>query len=85
MEVPGFLQARVAEIIGIESDRAERERLWATVLRARIFPDGNMWCCLYGENVQEGIAGFGNTPEQAMWEFEKAMSQPLKPEARHDA
>jgi len=26
------------------------------------YKDGNQWCCLYGENLQEGIAGFGSTP-----------------------
>lgn len=28
--------------------------------------DGNQWCALYGEDLQAGIAGFGNTPFLAM-------------------
>lgn len=28
-------------------------------------PDGNAYCCLEGENLQDGIAGFGDTPEEA--------------------
>ena len=32
----------------------------------RIFPDGNMWCALIGPDLQEGVAGFGTTPEQAL-------------------
>jgi hypothetical protein len=31
--------------------------------------DGNKWCVLWGENLQEGIAGFGDTIEDAMEEF----------------
>ena len=32
----------------------------------RISRDGNMWCALRGENLQEGEAGFGATPEIAL-------------------
>ena len=28
--------------------------------------DGDQWCALYGENLQEGVAGFGRTPAEAM-------------------
>jgi len=31
--------------------------------------DGNKWCVLWGENLQEGIAGFGDTIEKAMVNF----------------
>jgi hypothetical protein len=34
--------------------------------------DGNMWCALLGDNIQEGVCGFGETPEKAMAEFDKA-------------
>ena len=42
----------------------------STHLRPRLYPDGNMWCSLYGENLQEGLAGFGKTPEGAMADFD---------------
>lgn len=48
----------------------ERRGKWAVVLRARIFKDGNKWCCLYGEDLQVGISGFGDTPERAVEDFE---------------
>jgi hypothetical protein len=41
-------------------------------LKPKFFKDGNMWCFLYGENLQEGVAGFGETPYQAMFAFEKS-------------
>ena len=33
--------------------------------------DGNQWCALYGENIQDGVAGFGNSPYLAMSDFDK--------------
>lgn len=40
------------------------------------FKDGNQWCVLLGSNLQEGIAGFGNTPQQAIVAFNKAFYNP---------
>lgn len=50
---------------------AERKRPFM-LLRPRLFPDGNMWCAVYGDSVQEGVAGFGETPEQAAINFDDA-------------
>lgn len=36
------------------------------------YKDGNMWCYLMGENLQEGIAGFGKTPYLAALDFNKS-------------
>jgi hypothetical protein len=33
--------------------------------------DGDKWCALYGENLQDGVAGFGNSPREAMSDFDK--------------
>lgn len=41
------------------------------LMRPRVFPDGNAWCALYGENVQEGVAGFGATPALACADFDR--------------
>jgi hypothetical protein len=40
-----------------------------SVLQPKLSRDGNMWCFLYGENLQEGVAGFGETPYKAMIDF----------------
>lgn len=44
-----------------------------SALKPRLFMDGDMWCALYGDNLQEGIAGFGKTPAKALFEFEANM------------
>lgn len=42
-----------------------------TRMRPAIFPDGNMWCALYGDDLQNGVAGFGKTPYEACADFDK--------------
>lgn len=41
------------------------------LMRPAVSPDGNMWCALYGEDLQCGVAGFGETPEKACADFDK--------------
>lgn len=39
-------------------------------LKPKLFPDGNQWCALYGDNIQEGLCGFGDTPAKAVVDFD---------------
>lgn len=32
--------------------------------------DGAQWCALYGANIHEGVAGFGDSPAKAMRAFD---------------
>ena len=41
-------------------------------LKPNFSKDGNRYCYLYGENLQVGIAGFGNTTAEAMSDFYRA-------------
>ena len=75
-----FYQTRIYEM---EMSVAVREHdvAYFGKLNPRLFKDGDQWCCLLGENIQEGVAGFGDTPHKAImqWnhnlEFEKAGSE----------
>ena len=49
---------------------ASAMQLPSAIYRPRIFMDGNKWCALYGENIQEGVAGFGDSPQEAMMDFD---------------
>ena len=42
----------------------------SAIFRPKIYIDGNMWCALYGDNLQDGVAGFGDSPAAAMWDFD---------------
>ena len=58
----------------------EAERLVLTrfsMLKPSIIRDGDQWCVLYGKDLQEGIAGFGNTPIQAIANWNKALDTPI--------
>lgn len=44
----------------------------SVLYRPSILQDGDKWCCLYGDNLQEGVAGFGETPAEACAAFDKA-------------
>jgi hypothetical protein len=50
---------------------ASEQRAPHVLMRARVFPDGAKWCALYGENIQEGVVGFGDTPASAAADFDK--------------
>lgn len=53
--------------------RLEREKIKSTpsyMLRPRVFPDGCLWCALYGNDIQNGVCGFGQTPEEAYRDFD---------------
>ena len=43
----------------------------SAVFRPRLSIDGNQWCALYGDNLQDGVAGFGDSPADAMWYFDR--------------
>jgi hypothetical protein len=47
------------------------------LLSPRIFIDGNQWCVLHGENLQDGVAGFGDSPILAVYDFNKAWHKSL--------
>ena len=51
----------------------------STYMRPKVFADGNMFCCLLGENIQEGVCGFGDTPDKACYAFDKEWTTPKSP------
>lgn len=54
----------------------EEVNLFVT-LKPKFYIDGNQWCVLLGENIQEGICGFGGSLKKAIWEFSKAVDAEL--------
>lgn len=43
----------------------------AAIYRPALSIDGNQWFALYGENLQDGVAGFGDSPALAMADFDR--------------
>lgn len=44
----------------------------SVIYRPTLRKDGNKWGVLYGDNIQEGVCGFGDTPAEAMNNFDVA-------------
>lgn len=70
METPERYYGWVEEILNNELAASQTKRLMAVILGLVPVKDGNQWCVLYGDNLQVGIAGFGDTPYKAMLAFE---------------
>lgn len=43
----------------------------SVLYRPTVAPDGSKWHALYGPNQMEGVSGFGDTPAEAMADFDK--------------
>ena len=48
-------------------------------MRPAMSIDGNKWCALYGENIQDGVAGFGDSPALACEDFDANWWKKLAP------
>jgi hypothetical protein len=67
-----MLQAAETEV------EAAREKLRPSLLlRPTLSVDGDKWCALYGANLMEGVAGFGDSPAEAYVEFDRAWTAKL--------
>ena len=49
----------------------------SVIYRPQLSLDGNRWCALYGDDLQEGVAGFGDSPEEAMKQFDREWGKKL--------
>lgn len=52
------------------AEAAIEHQLPHVLMRPKLSQDGDMWCALYGDNLQEGVAGFGKSPGEAMSAFD---------------
>jgi len=72
-------------VLNNQWNAAQCAQLPSVLYRPRLMADGTKWCALYGENLQEGVAGFGDTPAEAMHEFDKAWTTERTPAAAFSA
>jgi len=52
----------------------------SVIYKPELYPDGDMWCALFGADLATGVAGFGKTPSEAMYEFDKAWRESKPPQ-----
>lgn len=65
----------------LERQKEQKPTTEEVLIRAGLkpFKDGNQWCILAGDNIQEGVCGFGDTIEDALYEFLKEVCEQQKP------
>lgn len=60
---------------------AHEQQRPSVLMRPAIKRDGNQWCALYGDNLQDGVAGFGDSPAAAMYDFDRNWNAKLQAKA----
>lgn len=63
---------QVAQDIGVTMQRP------CVVFKPDLFQDGDKWIACKGPNIQVGVVGVGNSPDEAMKEFDKAWYAPAR-------
>ena len=55
----------------LERQKEQKPTAEEVLVKAGLKPykDGNQWCILAGDNIQEGICGFGDTIDEALYQF----------------
>jgi hypothetical protein len=56
----------------------EQEYQLFAMLKPELKVDGKQWCVLYGNDLQDGIAGFGDTPYLAIIDWNKQFHSKIK-------
>ena len=72
---------RAQEQVYVVSDQMQRP---SVLYRPRIYIDGNRWCALYGDNLKDGVVGFGDCPAEAMASFDEAWRSERTPDAKRE-
>jgi len=62
----------------VELLETEQQYKLLSMLNPKVGIDGNAFYVLYGENLQDGIAGFGDTPHKAVEDFNINWNKSLK-------
>lgn len=75
MEMPFESQQLLRQSMEEELDCSRRKNHWAVILGLKPRRDGNAWLFLWGDDLQNGVAGFGSTPEEALFAFDSAVGQ----------
>ena len=49
-----------------------------------LFKDGDSYCCVLGPDPQEGVFGCGDTPIEALKDWDKSLRQRMKDHDKND-
>lgn len=61
-----------AALANLNAEQLKHDLAVVTAFGLSPYPDGNYWCVSLGDDLQVGIAGFGDTPYKAIMAFNDA-------------
>jgi hypothetical protein len=50
----------------------------AGILHPVVFKDGKNYCCVLGPDLDDGVFGFGESPEQALQDWDKNLTERIE-------
>ena len=71
IELDGYTIQLMQEAARNQAEYYENLNRPSMIFKPQLSIDGNQWCALLGESLQDGVAGFGDTPEDAYRDFDK--------------
>ncbi|KKK78044.1 hypothetical protein LCGC14_2847530, partial [marine sediment metagenome] len=72
-------EALKIEAAGIEVQAAAEKLRPSSLYKPALSIDGDQWCALYGANLQDGVVGFGISPDAAYRAFDEEWYKKLPP------
>jgi hypothetical protein len=84
-KIKTMTEERIDHMVLLHSERMRTANEQAeynkfAMLKPKLQRDGDQWCVLFGRNLQEGIAGFGSTPHEAIMDWNSQWHRPCKNE-----
>lgn len=73
----------IANAQDLAFEAMQRRRI-SFIFRPALSLDGDQWCALFGDNLQNGVAGFGKSPDLAYKDFDMAWYNAIGKEAGND-
>ena len=71
----------IGRVINSEFERAVFMARPSVMLGIKPKADGDAWCAMLGDNLMENVCGFGDSPDAAMADFDKAWAASLSKKA----
>ena len=73
MEIPDYMHGQVQGLLNDETAAVGMRCHWVIVLGLIPRRDGDKWYFLWGDNIQEGVVAFGDSPAEAVNNFDNEM------------
>ena len=52
-------------------ERASTMNTPSMMILPKLLIDGDQWCALFGDSIQNGVVGFGDSPYEAYLDFDR--------------